>query len=121
MEEEILDRIGVDPSLLHPNTPGKHFFLKVSGDSMNGANIYDGDAVLIRRMSNPRGDLKDGDIIACMLHGEKATLKTYRKRPDGVLLHPENPEYEDIFIPLEEFLIGEARIIGKLISVRAMD
>ena len=106
---------------MHPNPPGKHFFLKVSGVSMTGANINDGDAVLIRRMSNPRGDLKDGDIIACMLHGERATLKTYRKRPDGVLLHPENPEYEDIFIPLEEFLIGEARIIGKLISVRAMD
>ena len=121
MEEEILDRIGVEPSELHPNTPGKYFFLKVSGDSMIGANIIDGDAVLIRKMSNPRADLKEGDIIACMVHGERATLKTYYKRPDGVLLHPENPEYEDIFIPFEDFLIGEAKIIGKMVDIWSMD
>ena len=120
MEEEILDLIGVDPSKLHPNTPGKHFFLKVSGDSMTGTNINDGDAVLIRKMSNPRGDLKEGDIIACMIHGERATLKTYRKRPDGVLLHPENPDYDDIFIPFEEFLIGDAKIIGKMVDICSM-
>ena len=88
---------------------------------MIGANIIDGDAVLIRKMSNPRADLKEGDIIACMVHGERATLKTYYKRPDGVLLHPENPEYEDIFIPFEDFLIGEAKIIGKMVDIWSMD
>ena len=120
MEEDILATIGVSPSELHPKEPGKYFFLRVSGDSMIGADIYDGNAVLIRRMSNPRADLKNGDVVACMLHGENATLKTYYRKPDGILLHPENPEYEDIFIPHEEFMIGEARIIGKMVSVREM-
>ena len=120
MEEDIIDTIGVSPSELHPKEPGKYFFLRVSGDSMIGADIYDGNAVLIRRMSNPRADLKNGDVVACMLHGENATLKTYYRKPDGILLHPENPEYEDIFIPHEEFMIGEARIIGKMVSVREM-
>jgi len=118
MEEDVIAQLGVAPSELHPKEPGKYFFLRVSGDSMIGADIYDGNAVLIRKMSNPKGDLKDGDIVACMLHGDRATLKTFYKKRDGILLHPENPEYEDIFIPYEEFIIGDARIIGKMISVR---
>lgn len=88
---------------------------------MIGANIEDGDAVLIRRMSNPSGDLKNGDIVACMLHGENATLKTYYKETDSLRLHPENPEYEDIFVPYEEFMIGEARIIGKHVGTWQMN
>ena len=121
MEEDIITYIAVSPGELHPNTPGKYFFLKVSGDSMIGADIEDGDAVLIRRMSNPRGDLKDGDIVACMVHGDRATLKTFYRRPNGILLHPENPAYDDIFVPFEEFFIGEARIIGKKVGVWSMD
>ena len=69
MEEDILQYIGVEPYELRPNTPGKYFFLKVSGDSMIGVDVYDGNAVLIRRMSNPRGDLRNGDVVACMVHG----------------------------------------------------
>ena len=121
MEEEIITQIGVEPYNLHPNTPGKYFFLKVSGDSMIGADILDGNAVLIRRMSNPRGDLKNGDIIACMIHGDRATLKTYFKESDGIRLHPENPDYEDIFVPMEDFMIGDARIIGKIVGVWEID
>ncbi len=113
-DEEIIDEIGVDPSELHPNTPNKYFFLQVSGDSMTGVGIDDGDAVLIRRMSNPRADIKDGDVIACLIHGDRATLKTYYRESDGIRLHPENPAYDDIFVPFDEFMIGEARIIGKM-------
>ena len=120
MDEDIIATIGVDPSELHPNTPGKHFFLKVSGDSMTGAGIEDGDAVLLRVMSNPRADIHDGDIVACMLHGEYATLKTYYREADGIRLHPENPEYEDIFVSFEEFFNQEARIIGKMLGVWQM-
>ncbi len=121
MEEDIIKEIGVDPSELHPNEPGKYFFLKVSGNSMIGAGIDDGNAVLIRRMSNPKGDLKNGDVVACMVHGETATLKTYYKEKDGLRLHPENPEYADILIPFEDFMIGEAKIIGKMVGVWEMD
>ena len=120
MEEDVITHIGVEPSILHPNTPGKYFFLKVSGSSMIGANINDGNAVLIRRMSNPSGDLKNGDVVACMIHGDRATLKSYYKEADGIRLHPENPEYEDIFVPYEDFMIGEARIIGKMIGIWVM-
>lgn len=113
-DEDIINSIPVKPSELHPNIPGKYFFLQVSGDSMSGAGIDDGDAVLIRRMSNPKADIKDGDVIACLIHGDRATLKTYYSELDGIRLHPENPAYDDIFVPMEEFMIGEARIIGKM-------
>ena len=121
MEEEIITRIGVEPHEINSREPGKYFFLKVSGNSMIGADVEDGDAVLIRKMSNPRGDLKNGDIIACLIHGDRATLKTFYKEPDGIRLHPENPEYEDIFVPNEEFFVGEARIIGKMVGVWSMN
>ena len=117
MEEDIEDEIPTDRSLLHPPTPGKYFYLSVSGDSMTGAGIEDGDFVLIRRMSNVRADVRNGDVIACMIHGDRATLKTYYKKPDGILLQPENEEYEPIFVPMEDFMIGEARIIGKMVGL----
>jgi SOS-response transcriptional repressor LexA len=120
MDEEIITHIGVEPSELNSKTPGKYFFLKVSGDSMIGADINDGDAVLIRKMSNPKWDIKNGDVVACMIHGDRATLKSYFRTESGVLLHPENPEYDDIFIPYEEFMSGEARIIGKMTAVYEM-
>ncbi len=120
MDEEIITHIGVEPSELNSKTPGKYFFLKVSGDSMIGADINDGDAVLIRKMSNPKWDIKNGDVVACMIHGDRATLKTYFRTESGVLLRPENPEYDDIFIPYEEFMSGEARIIGKMTAVYEM-
>ena len=121
MEEEIITHIGVEPHEINSREPGKYFFLKVSGNSMIGANVEDGDAVLIRRMSNPRGDIKDGDVVACLVHGDRATLKTLYRESDGIRLHPENPEYEDLFVPFEDFFVGEARIIGKMIDVWSMD
>ncbi len=116
LEEDVLDVKGVNPSILHPNTPNKYFFLRVSGDSMIGKGIYDGDDVLIRKMSNPSGDLRNGDVVAFMIHGEFATLKTYYKEPNGIRLHPENSAYDDIIISFEGLYEGEAQLIGKMIK-----
>ena len=88
---------------------------------MIGVDVYDGNVVLIRRMSNPRGDLRNGDVVACMVHGDRATLKTYYREADGIRLHPENPDYEDIFVPFEDFMIGDAWIIGKMVGVWILD
>lgn len=86
---------------------------------MIGKDIESGDAVLIRRMSNPRGDIRDDDVVACMLYGDRATLKSYFRERDGIRLHPENPspEYEERIISNRAFDIGDARIIGKMLGV----
>lgn len=117
-EDEILGKIGVESNSLHPYSQEDYFFLRVSGNSMIGANIEDGDSVLIRRMTDPKEEIQDGDIVACQIHGDRATLKRYYSDPSGVRLHPENNEYEDIFIPFKEFVIGEARVIGKCVRTQ---
>lgn len=87
-----------------------HFALRVSGDSMVGAGILDGDLVVVRSQD----DADDGDIVAALLPGpaeEEATVKRLRRQRGRVLLAPENPTFE----PLE--MDAEGRIIGKVVAV----
>lgn len=78
----------------------KVMLLHASGDSMIGAGIYDGDLV-VATICN---DAKDGDIVVALIDSE-ATLKRFYKRNGSVILHPENPKYEDI-IPEELVIQG---------------
>lgn len=64
------------------------FGLVVSGDSMIGADIHDGDVVFIR--SQPIVD--DGQIAAVRIDDD-ATLKRFYKNPDGCTLVSMNPQY----------------------------
>ena len=50
------------------------FCLKVKGDSMIGARIYDGDIVYVDKNSV----IENGDIVVALVDGENATLKRYR-------------------------------------------
>lgn len=93
-----------------------YFFLRVNGDSMINANIRTGDLVLIRKQECA----EDGQIVAARVNGDEATLKRYKKQGDTVLLLPENPAYEPKIVPLKEFDIGYAQIIGVAIEVRHM-
>lgn len=87
---------------------GEFFMLTAEGDSMKGANIFEGDYLVIRRQETADG----GDIVvACKASDvnadEEATLKRYIVRNGKPLLHPENEKYEDM--DARDF-----RIIGKL-------
>ena len=72
-EQEPEETIAVAPAVfgVRQPRPGAHFwFLRVTGDSMNGANIFDGDLVaLVRREPRP------GDIIAALVDETTTTLK----------------------------------------------
>ncbi|MGN0748466.1 MAG: transcriptional repressor LexA [Christensenellales bacterium] len=78
----------------------KVMLLHASGDSMIGAGIYDGDLV-VATICN---DAKDGDIVVALIDNE-ATLKRFYRKNGTVILHPENPKYEDI-IPEELVIQG---------------
>src|SRR6478672_8882108 len=67
------------------------FFLRVKGDSMTGRAILDGDYVMV----NPSTIAKDGDIIAARI-SEEATVKTYRRRGETIVLEPANPADREI-------------------------
>ena len=83
------------------------FILKVKGDSMIGADIYDGDYVVIRKQYMAQNN----DIVAVDLDGS-ATLKRLVMNKAGILLMPENKKYNPIQIVDEE-----ASIIGVAIGV----
>lgn len=93
--------------------PERHFYLKVQGDSMINAGIRDGDLVLIRQQQTA----KSGQIVACMVDGEDATLKRFRRQGDIVMLQPENPNYEPRVIPVGEFEAGNACIVGVAVKL----
>lgn len=88
---------------------GEFFFLKVTGDSMINARIYENDLVLIRKQS----DVDDGDIAVVLIENENATLKRIFKNNGTMILHPENPKYKPRIIINED-----VKIIGKAIEVR---
>ena len=87
---------------------GEHFILKVKGDSMIGANIDNGDLVVIES----RQTAENREIVAVATDAESATLKRYMKMGDTILLIPENENYEPIQIKCDE-----AKILGVVVGV----
>lgn len=93
--------------------PKNCFFLKVKGDSMINAGIHPGDLVLI--CQQPCAE--NGQIVACRVNGDEATLKRFRNQGDSVILLPENPAYEPRIVSIRDFETGEAAIIGVAIQI----
>ena len=67
--------------------PAATYFVRVSGDSMTGAGINDGDLLVVDRSLRPA----DGDIIIACVDGD-FTVKVL-KMSEGVRLEPANPNY----------------------------
>ena len=88
--------------------PQEYFWLQVAGDSMKGAGILPGDRVLI----HCRHTAENGDVVACRVGGDDATLKRFQRKGDLVLLLPENPAYQPIVVTAAEFESGEAEVLG---------
>lgn len=67
------------------------YVVRVTGDSMEGAGISDGDELIVNRALEP----KDGSVVVAVLDGE-LTVKRLRLTGAGVVLQAENPRYPDI-------------------------
>ena len=77
------------------------YVVRVSGNSMEGAGISDGDELIVDRALEP----KDGSVVIAVLDGE-LTIKRLRITPRGVLLQAENANYPDIRVAaLSELVI----------------
>ena len=70
------------------------FVVRVTGDSMEGAGISDGDELIVNRALEPR----DGSVVIAVLDGE-LTVKRLRITDSGIILQAENPRYPDIRVP----------------------
>jgi repressor LexA len=75
------------------------FALRVTGDSMIGRHILDGDFVILEHGAEPR----NGQIVAALINRE-CTLKTLVMKNGRPYLKAENPKYPDL-IPAEQLMI----------------
>jgi len=79
--------------------PPATFMVKVSGDSMTGAGINDGDVLVVDRSEQPT----HGRIVVAVLDGE-LTVKRLVMKGGQTLLAPENPRYQAIAVAAEQDL-----------------
>jgi repressor LexA len=87
---------------------GEHYALKVEGDSMIEAGIFDGDTVLIQRCDTA----ENGAIVVALVDDAEVTLKSIRRKGNSVALEAANPAYETrIFGP------DRVKVQGRLVGL----
>ncbi|NLK99775.1 MAG: transcriptional repressor LexA [Clostridiales bacterium] len=91
------------PSEFMPNS--ETFMLKVKGDSMINAGIFDQDKILIQKQSHA----KNGDYVVALLDDE-VTVKTFYKENGYIRLQPENDSMEPI-------IVDDVQILGVVIGL----
>jgi repressor LexA len=87
---------------------GQLFMLRVRGDSMIDAGIFDQDYVVVRQQESA----ENGDIVVAGIPGEEATVKTFLRKRGKIILRPANEVLEDmVFDP------SEITVYGKVVTV----
>lgn len=81
------------------------FVLRVKGESMIGAGIFDGDYVVVRQQPTA----SNGEIVVAMLEDE-ATVKRFFRESDRIRLQPENPDMDPIYA-------RDVTVLGKVVAV----
>jgi repressor LexA len=89
-------------------SPDDYFFLRINGDSMKNIGMINGSLVLFRKQQYA----EEGQVVACLVGGESATVNRFSKRGRRIFLLPENPAYSPIELSPADFETGEARILG---------
>ncbi len=82
------------------------FALKVSGESMINAGVFDGDYVIVQKQKVAR----NGDMVVAMTMDNEVTLKTFYKEKDHIRLQPENDTMDPI-------ILSDCTILGKAIGL----
>ena len=81
------------------------FMLKVKGESMINAGIFDGDNILVQKCD----DARNGDMVVALVE-DSATVKTFYKEGDHIRLQPENDTMDPIIVP-------DCQVLGKAFGV----
>lgn len=85
--------------------PGESFMLRVRGESMVNAGIFDGDRVLV----NSCKTVRNGEIVVALIE-DSATVKTFYKEKGHIRLQPENDTMDPI-------IVDNCTILGKVFGV----
>ncbi len=83
------------------------FCLRIKGQSMKDAGIFDGDFVVCE----PRQYAENGEIVAVLIKGEEATVKRFFLYPDHIELQPANDAYPLMCYPFSELLV-QGKVVG---------
>ncbi len=105
-EENIEGNFLVDAALV--NNKSDCFGLKVRGDSMINAGIFEGDLVIV----SPQQEPANGDIVVALINDE-ATMKRFVINEKKIYLMPENEKYK----PIEVHGREDFSIVGKVVGV----
>ena len=106
------------PILAQQNIEGKaniagnikaDFALNIKGDSMDNAEIHNGDIVFIRQQE----EVEDGEIAAVLID-EEATLKRFYRHGRAIELRPENPKYRSMIFTEDN--CDSFKILGKAVA-----
>jgi repressor LexA len=87
---------------------GSLFMLRVRGQSMVDAGIFDGDYVVVRQQP----DADNGDIVVAGIDGDEATVKTFSRRRGKIVLTPANESMSPM-----ELDPAETTVYGKVVTV----
>ena len=96
------------------NEPDEYFYLRVQGDSMKNIGMIEGSLVLFHKQQYA----EDGEIVACLVGGDSATVKRFKRAKKNIYLVPENEEYTPIKLTTDDFESGEARILGVACEIK---
>ncbi|MEQ1502969.1 MAG: transcriptional repressor LexA [Myxococcota bacterium] len=107
-EQNYEGSVRVDASMLPPG--GKVFGLVVTGDSMIGDGILDGDTLFVRQKT----DARDGEIAVVMVDGE-ATVKRIYREGERIRLQPSNPSMDPIYV--DRRAGNDVTVIGVAVGV----
>ncbi len=91
------------PAEYMPNA--ESFMLRVKGESMINAGIFDGDNILVQRQNTAR----NGEMVVALVD-DSATVKTFYKEDGHIRLQPENDTMDPIIVP-------DCTILGKVFGV----
>lgn len=102
--EEATDYFPVPPDL--QSNAGSLFMLKIRGESMIDAGIFDGDSVIVRKQNTA----ENGDVVIAMTDDDEATCKRFYKENNYYRLQPENSSMDPI-------ILDSVLILGKVVGL----
>lgn len=85
------------PSMLLHGLRSEAFMLRVDGESMKNAGIYNGDIIVVEFGAEP----KDGDIVVARIDGEEVTVKRFFLKENEIELRPENEAFSPMIYPAD--------------------
>lgn len=101
-----IGRMQIDVDTFGIRKPHRPYALKVRGESMIDAGIYDGDIVILEQ-----GQPKNGDIVAALIDGETTLKRFIKKGRKAPFLQADNEDYPDLYPVADLTIQGLAKAV----------